>query len=205
MALSFYTNPMSRGQIVRWALHEVGAEYEQILLEYGTTMGGEDYLQINPMGKVPAIVHDGRTVTECAAICTYLAEAFSNSGLAPTAEECANYYRWMFFAAGPLETAISNRSMGFEVAAEAERSVGYGSYDRAVDVLDQKFSTDSYVCGNRFTMADVYVGAQIIWGTQFETLPKRTSFESYAHRLVQRNAFSEAKAIDDALIAKSEN
>ena len=202
MTLTFYTNPMSRGQIARWALHEAGAKYEQVLLEYGTTMQGKDYLHINPMGKVPAIVHDGKTVTEGAAICTYLAEVFPDSGLTPTTEERADYYRWIFYAAGPVEAAISNKSMGFEVEAEAERSIGYGNYDRVVDVLDQKFSVDTYVCGNRFTMADVYVGAQIIWGTQFETLPKRDSFAAYAERLTQRDTYLEAKAVDDTLIAE---
>ena len=84
MTLKFYTNPMSRGQIARWALHEAGADYEQVLLEYGTTMKADEYLAINPMGKVPAIDHDGKAVTEGAAICTYLAEAFPMPGLAPT-------------------------------------------------------------------------------------------------------------------------
>ena len=71
MTLKFYTNPMSRGQIARWALHEAGAEYDQRLLEYGTTMKADDYLKINPMGKVPAIDHDGKIVTEGAAICAF--------------------------------------------------------------------------------------------------------------------------------------
>ncbi len=196
---------MSRGQIARWALHEVGAKYEQILLDYGTTMKGEDYLQINPMGKVPTIVHNDKVVTEGAAICTYLAENLPEAGLLPTAEERADYYRWMFYAAGPLETAISNKSMGFEITPEAERSAGYGNYDRVIDVLDQKFTSDDYVCGDRFTMADVYVGAQIIWGTQFKTLPERGSFIAYAARLTARAPYLAAKAIDDAMIADTES
>lgn len=205
MTLTFYTNPMSRGQIARWALHEAGANYDQVLLEYGTTMKAEDYLQINPMGKVPAIVHDGKTVTEGAAICAYLAEVLFDAGLAPKADERADYYRWMFYGAGPLEAAITNRSLGFEVEADKEMMAGYGNYDRVVDVLDQKFSTDDYVCGDRFTMADVYVGAQVVWGTQFETLPKRDSFAAYADRLTGRDAYLAAKAIDDKLIAEAEN
>ncbi len=205
MTLTFYTNPMSRGQIARWALHEAGADYNQVLLEYGTTMKVEDYLQINPMGKVPAIVHDGKTVTEGAAICAYLAEVLFDAGLAPKADERADYYRWMFYGAGPLEAAITNRSLGFEVEADKEMMAGYGNYDRLVDVLDQKFFTDDYVCGDRFTMADVYVGAQVVWGTQFETLPKRDSFAAYAERLTGRDAYLAAKAIDEKLIAEAEN
>lgn len=205
MTLTFYTNPMSRGQIARWALHEAGAEYDQSILDYGTTMKADGYLQINPMGKVPAIVHDGKVVTEGAAICTYLAEIRPDAGLAPTTNERADYYRWMFYAAGPLETAISNNSLGFEVSSEQERTVGYGSYDHVINVLDQKFSVDDYVCGERFTMADVYVGAQIIWGTLFETIARRDSFLAYAKRLTKRDAYLKAKAIDDALIAEIEN
>lgn len=202
MTLKFYTNPMSRGQIARWALHEAGAEYEQVLLDYATSMKAEEYLKINPMGKVPAIEHDGNVVTEGAAICAYLADSFPEARLAPKADERADYYRWLFYAAGPLEAAITNRSMGFEVAPDKEMTAGYGNYDRVVDVLDGKFQTDDYVCGSRFTMADVYVGAQLVWGTQFGTLPSRDSFVAYAKRMTERDAHRSAKAIDDKLIAE---
>lgn len=203
MSLKFYTNPMSRGQIARWALHEAGADYDQVLLEYDTTMKADDYLRINPMGKVPAIAHDGKIVTEGAAICAYLAEAFPDAGLAPKAEERADYFRWLFFAAGPLEAAITNRSMGFEVAPDKERMAGYGNYDRVVDVLDAKLQADDYVCGARFTMADVYVGAQVVWGTQFGTLPDRDALVAYASRVTDREPYRAAKAVDDALIAEN--
>jgi|TARA_R110000772_G_scaffold18400_36_gene51942 glutathione S-transferase len=201
MTLKFYTNPMSRGQIARWALHEAGADYDQVLLEYDSTMKAAAYLAVNPMGKVPAIDHDGKIVTEGAAICAYLADAFPDAGLAPTADERADYYRWLFFAAGPLESAITNRSMGFEVEPDKEKTVGYGNYDQVVEALDSKFQIDDYVCGARFTMADVYVGAQLIWGTQFGTLPGRDSFLAYAKRLTDRDAYKSAKAVDDGLIA----
>ena len=203
MSLKFYTNPMSRGQIARWALHEVGADYDQVLLEYDTTMKAEEYLKVNPMGKVPAIDHDGKIVTEGAAICAYLAEAFPGAGLAPTADERADYFRWLFFAAGPLEAAITNRSMGFEVAKDRERMAGYGNYDQVVDVLDAKFQADAYVCGGRFTMADVYLGAQVVWGTQFGTLPERQSLLDYGKRVTDRDGYRAAKAVDDALIAEN--
>ena len=203
MSLKFYTNPMSRGQIARWALHEAGADYDQVLLEYDTTMKAEEYLKVNPMGKVPAIDLDGKIVTEGAAICAYLAEAFPDAGLAPTADERADYFRWLFFAAGPLEAAITNRSMGFEVAKDRERMAGYGNYDQVVDVLDAKFQADAYVCGGRFTMADVYVGAQVVWGTQFGTLPERQSLLDYGKRVTDRDGYRAAKAVDDALIAEN--
>ncbi len=202
-ALTFYTNPMSRGQIARWALHEAGAEYDQRIVEYGDEMKSEDYLAINPMGKVPAIVHNGKTVTECAAICAYLADAFPDAGLAPTPEERADYYRWLFFTAGPIEQAVVDRNLGLFPTAEQERMAGYGNYDRAMDVLDQMLQSRAYVCGDRFTMADVYVGSQVDWGLQFKTFPDRDSFNAYAQRLRARDTYKESKAVDAALMPES--
>jgi glutathione S-transferase len=200
MTITFYTNPMSRGQIARWMLEEVGAPYEQVLLDYGTTMKAPEYLAINPMGKVPAIVHDGKVVTECAAICAYLADAFPEAGLAPTADERADYYRWLFFAAGPGEQAITNNALGLHVAPDKAMMAGYGSYDAMVDVLEMAVSRADYIAGNRFTAADVYVGSQVLWGTQFGTLPKRAGFEAYGARVSDRPAYKRAKEIDNALM-----
>lgn len=203
-SLIFYTNPMSRGQIARWAIEETGAAYDTVLLDYTSTMKQEPFLSVNPMGKVPAIVHDGRVVTECAAICAYLAEAFPDAGLAPTASERADYYRWIFFAAGPLEQAITNRSMGFMPTAQQFRMAGYGSYDMAIDVLEKAVSAHPYIAGDRFTAADVYVGSQVGWGLQFGTVPKRAAFEEYFARLSSRTAYIRAKAIDNDLIAAAQ-
>ena len=202
--IDFYTNPMSRGQIARWALHEVGAEYDQHILEYGTTMKSPEYLAINPMGKVPAIVHDGHVVTECAAICAYLTDAFPNCGLKPSVAERASYFRWMFFAAGPVEAAITNHSAGFDPAPDKELMFGYGSYNRVIDALDAHFSANDYVCGDRFTGADLYVGSQVIWGMLFGSMPKRKALLEYSDRLTIRPAYTEAKAIDAALIAAAQ-
>lgn len=203
-SLIFYTNPMSRGQIARWAIEETGAAYDTVLLDYTSTMKQEPFLSVNPMGKVPAIVHDGRVVTECAAICAYLADAFPDAGLAPTASERADYYRWIFFAAGPLEQAITNRSMGFMPTAQQFRMAGYGSYDMAIDVLEKAVSAQPYIAGDRFTAADVYVGSQVGWGLQFGTVPKRAAFEDYFARLSSRPAYIRGKAIDNDLIAAAQ-
>ena len=169
--LIFYTNPRSRGQIARWMLEETGAEYETVALGYADTMKAAPYLAINPMGKVPAIVHQGRVVTECAAICAYLAEAFPQADLAPRPEERADYYRWLFFVAGPVEAAVSNHAVGFDPTPERERMFGYGNFERTVDTLEQAVSAHPYVAGSRFTAADVYVGSHIGWGMMFGTLP----------------------------------
>jgi glutathione S-transferase len=201
--LTLYTNPMSRGRIARWMLEEVGAGYDVVLLDYASTMKAEPYLSVNPMAKVPAIVHRGRTVTECAAICAYLAEAFPDAGLAPQEDERADYYRWLFFAAGPVEAAVTNRSLGVAPTDQQQRMAGYGTYDRMVDVLDQAVSAHWYIAGDRFTAADVYVGSQVIWGAQFGSLPKRDAFDAYIARLTGREAYRRAAALDDAAMAAS--
>ncbi len=198
----FYTNPMSRGQIVRWALEEAGADYETAILEYGPGMKAPEFLAINPMGKVPAIRHGGRVVTECAAICAYLAEAFPQAGLAPTAEERAAYYRWMFFAAGPLEQATTVRAMGWTTEEDRSAMLGFGSYDDTVGAVELLLNECDYVCGGRFTMADVYVGSHIEWCLGYGTLPKRPAFEAYAERLTAREAHKRARGIDAAQIAE---
>jgi glutathione S-transferase len=197
----FYTNPMSRGQIARWALEEAGVDYEQRLLDYGTSMKDPAYLAINPMGKVPAIVHDGHVVTECAAICAYLADVFPDAGLAPEADARADYYRWLFFAAGPVESAITARSLGLEAPADKAMMAGYGSFDATVDALERAVAGRRYIAGNRFSAADIYVGAQIDWGLQFGSLPTRPAFEAYIAPIRERGAYKKAKAIDAALIA----
>ncbi len=201
--LIFYTNPMSRGRIVRWMLEEVGQPYRTELLEYGTTMKAPEYLAVNPMGKVPAIKHGDTVVTECGAICTYLAEAFPQANLAPkTNAERARYYRWMFFAAGPVEAASTNTAMGFVVPPERKAMAGYGSLPEVVDALERAVKDREFIAGDRFTAADVYVGAQMGWGLQFGWLEKRPAFEAYTSRLLARPASVRAKEIDDALMAK---
>ena len=200
-ALKFYTNPMSRGQIVRWMLEEIGQPYETRVIGYDE-MGGDAYRAVNPMMKVPAIVHDGELVTECAAIIAYLADVFPDAGLAPRDGEKADYYRWLFFAAGPLEQALTSKAMGFAPTAEQGRSVGFGDLDRTVDTLAAHLADHDFVCGPRFTAADVYVGSHVMWGMGFGTLPKRPSFEAYAARLGTRDAYLRGKQIDNGLIAE---
>jgi glutathione S-transferase len=198
----FYHNPMSRGQIIRWMLEEVGAPYDTEILDYASSMKDENYRAINPMMKVPAISHNGKVVTECAAICAYLADVFPEAGLGPREDEKADYYRWLFFAAGPLEQAVTNKAAGFEPSAERGRMFGYGNYDLAVNTLAGHLAGRDYVCGSRFTAADVYVGSAVLWGTQFGTLPKLDSFAAYADRVSQRDAYRRGKDEDNQLIAE---
>lgn len=196
--LTFYTNPQSRGRIVRWMLEEIGQPYETVVVDYGPAMKAADYLAINPMGKVPTLVQDGKVVTECAAICAWLAETFPEAGL--QGDDRASFLRWMFFAAGPLESAVTNRALEVAVPAEKTGFVGYGSFDLVVDTLEAALTGKDWLGGSAFSGVDVYVGAQVIWGLQFNTLPDRPAFAAYRDRLVERPAYGRATALDDALV-----
>lgn len=202
--LVLYTNPMSRGRIARWMMEELGQPYRAEIVGFGAPMKDPAYKAINPMGKVPALVHGSTVVTECAAICAYLADAFPQTGLAPAPgdRQRGPYYRWMFFAAGPVEAAVASKAFGFSAAPEAARSLGYGTYGDAMDTLEYAVSQSEYLAGDRFSAADVYVGSQILWGLQFGTIEKRPAFEAYGARLAARPAAQRAKQIDDELMAQ---
>ena len=199
--LIFYTNPQSRGRIVRWMLEEVGESYETEIIPYDE-MKSERYLAVNPMGKVPAIKHRGHVVTECSAICAYLADAFPQAHVGPREDEKADYYRWLFYAAGPIEHAVTNNYAKWVPEPEQHRMFGYGSFDTVVSVLDDLFSSRDYVCGDRFTAADVYLGSQIMFPLQFGMLPERDSFIRYRDRLQAREAYKRANEIDEKIIAE---
>lgn len=200
--LVFYTHPMSRGRIARWMLEEVGASYRTEILDFTTSMKDPAYLAINPMGKVPSIRHGETTVTECAAICAYLADAFPDAGLAPPSGERGAYYRWLFFAAGPVEAAVTNKALGVEVPADKRGMAGYGSLEAVVSTLEKAVDENEYLAGDRFSAADVYVGAQVGWGLQFGTIDKRPAFERYVARITDRDAYRRAQQLDDAAMAK---
>jgi glutathione S-transferase len=202
--LVLYTNPMSRGRIARWMLEEVDQPYRTEVLDYASTMKAQAYLAINPMGKVPALRHGEAVVTETAAICAYLADAFPQAGLAPPPGDRlrAPYYRWLFFSAGPVEAAISNKALGFAVPPERERMMGYGNFALVMDTLEAAVSRGDYLVDGGFTAADVYVGSQIGFGLMFGSIEKRPAFERYWQRISARPAMARAKALDDAQAAE---
>ena len=199
--LIFYTNPQSRGRAIRWMLEEICVPYETEVVPYDQ-MKSERYLAIHPLGKVPAIIHSGQIVTETAAICAYLADAFAGAELGPRAKERADYYRWLFYAGGPLECAILNEAVGWRVPPERERMFGYGNFNKAIGALDSFLSHREYVCFDRFTAADVYLGSIIMFALEFGMLPERDSFLEYRDRLQRRDAYKRAKEIDEAIIAQ---
>ena len=196
--LVFYTNPMSRGRIVRWMLEELGVPYRAEILEYGPAMKSAEYRAVNPMGKVPAIRHGEIVVTEAPAICAYLADAFPEAGLAPPPGERGAYYRWLFFAAGPLEAAVTNRAFGLAPPEDKESMVGYGNFPTVMEALERAVEGGGHVAGEAFSAADVYVGSHIAWGLQLDLIERRPAFESYRSRLEERQAYRRATALDDA-------
>jgi glutathione S-transferase len=195
----FYTNPQSRGRIVRWMLEEIGQPYRTEILDYATTLKAPEYLAINPMGKIPAIRHGDTIVTECAAICAYLADAFPAAKLAPAPADRGAYYRWLFFAAGPLEAAWTNQALGLTIPPEKERMAGYGNFALVLDTLEAAVAKAPYIAGPAFSAADVYLGSQLGFGLQFGMIEKRPAFVDYTGRLSARPAAVRAKQIDDEL------
>lgn len=200
--LVLYTHPMSRGRIVRWMLEEIGQPYRAEVIDYGPKMKSPEYLAINPMGKVPALRHGKAVVTECAAICAYLADAFPAANLAPPPGDPARapYYRWMFFAAGPVEAAVMNKTLGVQVPKERLGMVGCGSMDEVLAALETAVTGREFIAGDRFSAADVYVGSHLMWGMQFGTLEKRKAFEDYVGRFHACPAAIRANKLDDALV-----
>jgi glutathione S-transferase len=164
----------------------------------------DTFRAINPMNKVPALVHHtpagDHIITECAAINHYLAETHPEAGLLPDAQEKAAYFRWLFFAAGPLEQAVMARMLGWELAQGKGATAGFGSLELTLDALDVWLSSHDFAAGARFTMADTYVGSQFVWGLRFGTIPERPSFRAYVERVTQRPAYRAANAIDAAII-----
>jgi glutathione S-transferase len=203
--LVLYTNPRSRGRIARWMLEEVGQPYRTEILDFATTMKAPAYLAINPMGKVPAVRHGDAVVTETAAICAYLADAFPQTELAPPPSDRlrAPYYRWMFFTAGRWRRRPATRR-GFHGAARTRGHDGLRqpAISRHLKVLEEAVSRGDYLVGGTFTAADVYVGSHVGFGLMFGTLEKRPAFQQYWQRLSARPAYARARELDEALQAK---
>ena len=196
--LVLYTNPQSRGRIAHWMMEELAQPYRTVWLGYGPDMKSAAYKAVNPMGKVPAIQHGGVVVTEAAAICAYLADALPQAGLAPapTAPERAPYLRWLFFAAGPLEQAVTAKAMGWVVPEGRQAMAGFGSFVDTLDALETALLPGPHICGEQFTAADVYVGSSLGWGLMFGTIEQRPVFVDYVARLKARPASQRADAIN---------
>ncbi|MFS0738795.1 glutathione S-transferase family protein [Sphingomonas sp. 1P06PA] len=200
--LTFYTNPMSRGRIARWMLEEVGQPYDTVIVEWGVE--NPALKAINPMHKVPTIQHGDRVVTECAAVCAYLADAFPQVGLAPPLDDRAAYYRWLFFGAGPIEAATTDKALGIVVPDDKKAMVGYGDLGRVVDTLEGALAGREFIAGDRFSAADLYIASHLGWAMMFNSIESRPVFTDYVGRHFARPAHVRANEIDDALIPQKD-
>ena len=187
-------------------LEELAEPYDIQWLSYGPEgTKSDDYLAVNPMGKLPAITHGGRSVTETPAICAYLAARFPEKKLLPAVDDpgLADYYRWLFFAAGPLEQSISAKSLGWTVPEESKGTVGFGSHEEVLQAIELALQPGPYICGDQFTAADVYLASHLSWGMLFGGVDKRQSFEDYVARATDRPAYRKANQINEERMAQT--
>jgi glutathione S-transferase len=194
----FYHNPQSRSQMVHWMLEEAGAAYKIVPIDFAKNEHkSAAFLKINPMGKLPTIVHRGTVVTETAAIIAYLADLFPKAGLAPAIGDPRRgaYYRWLFFGAGCFEPALLDTVMK-RAPVERKSAVGWGSYDDVLATLKTALATGPYLLGDSFTAADVYIGSEINFAMMFggPGLKGEKVFDDYVARLVARPAYTRAMA-----------
>lgn len=201
-ALTLYTHPQSRGRIVRWMLEEIGQPYEIRVMDFEGSLKSPEYLKLNPMGKVPMLTSGDLVVTEVVAICAWLADRFPEAGLAPPLNDPArgSYYRWLFFIAGPLEMATTAKAYQWRIDAENRSSVGCGLITDPLDAIEQTLTTRDYLCGDRFTTADLLMASYLGWEMLMKIIEPRPVFEAYVARCEQRPAAARATALDDALL-----
>lgn len=202
-ALKLYHASPSRSSIVLWMLEELGEPYE---LELVSLKDGDQlkpaYLAVNPMGKVPTLVDQGVAITEVAAICCHLADKYPKAGLAPAINDPLRgpYLHWLFWAPSCLEPAIIDHHL--KRAPGPRGMMGWIDYETTMDILAAGVAKGPWILGERFTAADVVVGAGVNWGLMFGTIPKRPEFEAYAERLRARPAMQRQMA-KDAEIGKA--
>src|SRR5260370_22617879 len=199
-----YYNPMSRARIVHYVLEEVGkpSRMELVRLDKGEHKTPA-FLAVNPMGKLPALVHRGTAVTEAAAICAYLADAVPAAGLAPALDspQRGTYYRWMFFGAGCVEPALMDPMLS-RPPARRPAALGYGCYEDTMNALERAVKPGPFILGDRFSAADVYIGSQIAFGMMGKSLDPRPSFQTYMARITERPAYKRAQEQSDKYMAQ---
>ncbi len=198
--LKLYHAAPSRSAIARWMLEEVGEPYEVELLDLKRgDQTRAPFLAVNPMGKVPALIDGDVVITEVAAICCYLADAFPNANLAPPIGDPRRgpYLKWLFFGPSCVEPAMIDKTLQREPAPRS--TAGWADYDTVVAVLRNAVAKGPYLLGEQFTAADVVIGAAIRWGMMFNMLPELPEFVAYRDRLGARPALQRQIAKDAEL------
>lgn len=203
--LTLYTNPQSRGRIVRWMLEEIGEPYDVHIKEFGDDIKSTEFLTLNPMGKVPVLIHENTVVTEVAAICAYLADRFPDKQLAPAPDSAlrGSYYRWLFFVAGPFEMAMTARAFQWRIDDSNVIAIGCGHIDDTLATLEQALAAGPYLCGDSFTAADLLMASYVGWQIMMKNLAPKAVFTDYLERIEARPAAKRANELDDALIKGS--
>jgi glutathione S-transferase len=199
--LTLYHASPSRSSIALWMLEEIGEPYDIKLLDLSKgDQQKPDYLAINPMGKVPALKHGDTVITEAAAICTYLADAFPGAGLTiPLGDPRRGVYlKWLFFGPGVLEPAVTDRAFPRKEAAR-RGALGYGDFDTVMNVLSKAVTPGPFLMGEQFTAADLLIGANVRWGMIFKMIPERKELTDYVARFAGRPAVKRSEAKDAAL------
>lgn len=200
--LIFYYAPQSRASSALSLMEELGASYKLHLLNLRTGDSRKpEYLAINPMGKVPAIVHNGTLVTEQPAVFLYLADLYPQAGLTPAMGDPLRgaYLRWMVFYGSSLEPAVMDKSLKRDAAPAVQSP--YGSYDTVVQVVLDQLAKGPYLLGERVTAADVLWGSALRWLTMFQLFPNTPDVQAYITRMTSRPAFVRAAAKEAELLA----
>ncbi|MEO0399617.1 MAG: glutathione S-transferase family protein [Pseudomonadota bacterium] len=196
-----YHDPMSRGGTTLWMNEELRApcKIELIDIQKGQQKRAS-YLGVNPMGKVPTLVHGDVVVTEAAAICAYLADAFPGPGLSPPLNDRNRgiYYRWMFFAPSCVEPMMMDKLSGNGTPEPA--SSGYGKEEDVLAALRSAIDGKSFVLGDQFSAADVVLGSTIDFAIRFKGIKPEPVFTDYVSRLKERPAARRAEEINAGFI-----
>jgi glutathione S-transferase len=205
--LTFYHAPHSRSGGVRILLEELGCPYQMRILNLKKQEQRKpEYLAINPMGKVPAIVHGKTLVTEQPAIFIYLADAFSQKNLAPAIDEPlrGTYLRWMVFYGSCFEPALLDKAFKHDKSDNRSSSV-YGDYDTMFKTLIDQLERGPYLLGDRFSAADILWGEALTWTTNFKMVPELPVITEYIKRHAQRESVTKAREADAKLAASQES